>query len=262
MDSPSIESAGSPVSSIDASERRAVNTGKNAKADDCTLENGNPRHCRKLIRLIFFLIPAAMQVDENTPLAASSAEAQRKRKSKAAAKDSDDAADKKDKKSASPKVLQSNKYASADGSSDDEEVVVVTSRQVKRPKLAGERYICSSRDRPNPDTLTFGTHPRRTSIDATAKESASTPARQNTATTSKPTALPSSSAVKDASESHIVHFKNGKLLLKQKRIDFSQQNAALQSESLKGTATNKLLIMMSHAMNRAHRMEWLHRRSR
>jgi hypothetical protein len=43
--------------------------------------------------------------------------------------------------------------------------------------------------------------------------------------------------VKDVNESHVVHSKNGKLLLKQKKIDFSQQNAALQSE-LASTARN------------------------
>jgi hypothetical protein len=39
--------------------------------------------------------------------------------------------------------------------------------------------------------------------------------------------------VKDAQESSIVQFKNGKLLLKQKKIDFAQQSAALQSELLR-----------------------------
>lgn len=170
-----------------------------------------------------------MQVDENTPLAAPSEEIQRKRKSEAAAKDGT-VDDKKGKKAASPKILQSSRDTDLDDASD-EEVVVVSSRQVKRPKLAGEACAITLLSALLSITLLPSFLSNSHLPDAPGKESSSTPARQNTATTSKSiTTLPSSSAVKDATESHIVQFKNGKLLLKQKKIDFSQQNAALQSE--------------------------------
>lgn len=79
-----------------------------------------------------------MQVDENTPIPASSGETQRKRKIEPSSKEPAKTSDVKEKKSASPKILQSSRHDAAEDS--DDEPVLVTSKQVKRPKLEGQLY--------------------------------------------------------------------------------------------------------------------------
>lgn len=76
-----------------------------------------------------------MHIDENTPLPPSSADGQRKRKTEDSAKENSKSSGKQDKRSTSPQVLQSERQDGSDGSDDD--CVVVTSKQAKRPKLAG-----------------------------------------------------------------------------------------------------------------------------
>lgn len=137
MDSPSLDSAGSPVSSIDASERPSLSNNKHVRREEGKLMEQRLKDVQTCDTYHITASTDDMQIDENTPLPASSGDGQRKRKTEDPAKEKSQSSKtgKDSKRSSSPKILQSNR---SDDSDDSDEVsMVVTSKQAKRPKLAG-----------------------------------------------------------------------------------------------------------------------------